>query len=414
MAEFPAWLNQPRLRPVEAFPVELSEGQRAFCLRDPVNYAPQPIFLPLASAYVLQLFDGVRTVEEIQAEFCRLTSQILPRETLEKFILDLDARLYLDSDTFQAARNRIDQDFRAASVRPMAHAGGAYEADGEALARRLEGYRTAAGPVQESVPHRRTLRGLISPHIDYQRGGVCYAYAWRELRVEDYDLFVILGTSHWPTEQAYAVTIKDFDTPLGALPVDREYMEQIRRRYSKNVLQDELRHRTEHSIELQTVFLKHVANGTPVKIAPILVGSFHEAVERQGSPSDSAEVAEFIELLQTLEKEMGRRICYVAGADLAHIGVKFGDAEPPTDALMQWVEREDRESLAAAARGDAEGWFASVAKDGDRRRICGLSPVYTMLKVLGPQAQGELLRYQQCNDPTGFQNVTIASMASYA
>ena len=29
---------------------------------------------------------------------------------------------------------------------------------------------------------------------------------------------------------------------------------------------------------------------------------------------------------------------------------------------------------------DARGFFASVAADGDARRICGLSPIYTLLR----------------------------------
>jgi hypothetical protein len=49
---------------------------------------------------------------------------------------------------------------------------------------------------------------------------------------------------------------------------------------------------------------------------------------------------------------------------------------------------------------DAGGFFASVASDGDARRICGLSPIYTLLRLL-PQQPGRLLRYSQWPDPEG-------------
>jgi len=48
-----------------------------------------------------------------------------------------------------------------------------------------------------------------------------------------------------------------------------------------------------------------------------------------------------------------------------------------------------------------------VAKDGDSRRICGLSPIYTLLRCL-PGGSGRLLRYAQWPDPQAV--VTFASI----
>jgi hypothetical protein len=44
--------------------------------------------------------------------------------------------------------------------------------------------------------------------------------------------------------------------------------------------------------------------------------------------------------------------------------------------------------------------YAGVAADGDARRICGLSPLYTFLRAL-PGVRGRLLRYSQWPDPGG-------------
>jgi hypothetical protein len=41
-----------------------------------------------------------------------------------------------------------------------------------------------------------------------------------------------------------------------------------------------------------------------------------------------------------------------------------------------------------------------VAADHDARRICGLSPIYTLLRLL-PESPGRLLRYTQWPDPEG-------------
>jgi predicted class III extradiol MEMO1 family dioxygenase len=86
--------------------------------------------------------------------------------------------------------------------------------------------------------------------------------------------------------------------------------------------------------------------------------------------------------------------------DLAHVGPRFGDAEPNTSDSLAAVEEADRRMLESVVAADARGFFASVAADGDARRICGLSPIYTLLRLL-PGSPGRLLRYTQWPDPEG-------------
>jgi hypothetical protein len=88
----------------------------------------------------------------------------------------------------------------------------------------------------------------------------------------------------------------------------------------------------------------------------------------------------------------------VAGVDLAHVGPRFGDPEPNTADSLAAVGRADRAMLAAVTAADAAGFYASVASDGDARRICGLSPIYAFLRAL-PGARGQLLEYAQWPDP---------------
>ena len=97
----------------------------------------------------------------------------------------------------------------------------------------------------------------------------------------------------------------------------------------------------------------------------------------------------------------------VAGADLAHVGPRFGDAEPVSADDLERIGREDREMLATVEAADAGAFFESVARDDDRRRICGLSPIYALLRALGG-GRGALRRYAQWPDPQGV--VTFASV----
>jgi hypothetical protein len=57
---------------------------------------------------------------------------------------------------------------------------------------------------------------------------------------------------------------------------------------------------------------------------------------------------------------------------------------------------------------DAEAFFAEATRQQDRNRICGLSPIYALLRLL-PAGPGRLLRYGQWPDPDG--TVTFASVS---
>jgi hypothetical protein len=111
-------------------------------------------------------------------------------------------------------------------------------------------------------------------------------------------------------------------------------------------------------------------------------------------------VPRFVDALSDTIASSSRRVCLIAGVDLAHVGPRFGDAEPNTAGSLAAVEAADRQMLESVVAADAAAFFASVAADGDARRICGLSPIYTLLR-LRPGSSGRLLRYTQWPDPEG-------------
>ena len=56
MSEFTA--IRPRLRPVEAFPIE-HEGERMILVQDPAGLAEGPLVVSMGGFFILTLFDGV-------------------------------------------------------------------------------------------------------------------------------------------------------------------------------------------------------------------------------------------------------------------------------------------------------------------------------------------------------------------
>jgi AmmeMemoRadiSam system protein B len=401
----------PRLRPVEAFPVE-HEGERLLALRDPAGYAPSVVMLPGGVVEIVALFDGSHSIVDIQAELMRRHGEIVPRAQLEALVGGLDEHGFIESPRFAERRAAIEGEFLASPIRPASHAGGAYAAEPDELRRAMDeffAHPEGPGPIEWPAASGGPVAGAIAPHIDFHRGGPAYAWAYRRLAERcDGDLFVIFGTCHAGMRDPFALTRKDYATPFGPAAVDRDFVEALAARAGQDCFASELAHRGEHSIEFQAVFLRYLyGTRREFTIVPILASFAHEALARGQGPEDDPRVPRFLEAVGETMAASGRRVVVIAGADLAHMGPRFGDPEPISAAELKRIEREDREMLSAVERGEARAFFDAVAREGDRRRICGYSPIYATLRVLG-RPRGDLHRYGQWPDPDGV--VTFASM----
>src|SRR5262249_35125842 len=154
--------------------------------------------------------------------------------------------------------------------------------------------------------------------------------------------YVVLGTCHAGMPDPFTLTLKPYDTPLGLVPVDREFCEALARRYGEDLLGSETAHRSEHSIEFQAVMLQHVrGRRRPFSIVPVLASYLHEAGWTRGDPERDPRVPRFIDALLATMATCKRSVCLVAGVDLAHVGPRFGDPQPNT-----------ADSLAAVAAAD--------------------------------------------------------------
>jgi len=401
----------PRLRAVEAFPVE-HEGRSCIALRDPAGYTDAIVLLHGPLLEIVSLFDGSHTVADIQAAVMRRHGQLVERRQIEEIADALDQQGFMDSPGFADRRAVVDTTFLASPIRPASHAGGAYAGEPGELRVMLDGFFTppdGPGPIENERTAKPEVRGVIAPHIDFHRGGPASACAYRELAERSgADVFVIFGTCHAGMAHPFALTRKDYASPLGDVPVDRDFVDALAKRARQDCFGSELAHRVEHSIELQAVFLRYLfADGRDIRIVPVLASFAHEAMHQGQRPDDDARVPRFLEALAETIAASGQRVALIAGADLAHVGPRFGDAEPVGAPELERIEREDGAMLESVAAGDPQAFFESVAGDGDRRRICGYSPIYALLRSLGG-ASGSVKRYGQWPDPNGV--VSFASV----
>ena len=351
-------MDYPKLRPIEAFPVAVENGTRIY-IRDPLNYATEPLLLPRVTYFILSHFDGQHSLLDIQEAFARKCNQVLPSDQLRKLVGQLDSYYYLDSDRFAQLQQDTLNDFRQASVRDMAHADTCYSSHADEFSRQLTAFFVGdEGPGLPSAPDQTQspLRGLIAPHIDLRVGGPTYAWAYKELAERcDADLFVVLGTSHYGTNDLFVSTLKDYDTPLGPVKTDQVFLRALQANYSQDLFADELLHRTEHSLEFQMLFLRYVlADRRDLTVVPILVSSFHPMIMTKTPPTETSRVADFLTALHKTIADSRRAVCFVAGVDFAHVGQKFGDHGELTQDFLDWVEAEDRRLIQALENVDPE------------------------------------------------------------
>ncbi len=413
---------RPQLRPLEIVPVGPKQ-ELLLALRDPEGFG-QTVVISYGAAMLAQLMDGQHTLAEIQRTFQKRTGVSPSLADLEQIIRRLDEAYLLASPRFDRYRQEQVTAYLDCPVRPPSHAGGAYAEDPQALREQLAEYFTCEdgpGAVADPVSHGPRLCGIVSPHIDPSRGGPTYAWAYQQVaRHADGDLFVIFGTAHCPMEQPFCVSRKDFDTPLGVVRTDRQFIDCLARHLGASVagqqldlFEDELVHRCEHSIEFQTTWLQYVLDGKrQFRVVPVLTGSFQEFLDDGVEPDEAPEVQAFLAAMQAVAEEHAGKVCHVAGADFAHIGQRFGDDWLLDEERLAAQSQQDHRLLEAVCRCDAAALFARVAEQEDGSRICGLSPTYVMLKLIA-SARGELLRYAQAVEPDGTSCVSFASVAFY-
>ena len=404
-------MEYPKLRPVEAIPAQ----DNMICLRDPQGFSDKLLLIPQSLLFIISQFDGKHSVLDIQAEYTRRYGDLLFSDKIRQIIDQLDDALFLESERFQQAQAEAVETFRAASVREATRAGVSYEAQAEALRKQLEAAFTAPeGPgLPEAAGPSGRLRGLIAPHIDLRRGGLCFAWSYAELAREcSARTFLLLGIVHVETKRPFVLTAKDFKTPFGVVSTDREFLEALSARCRTDFYEDEFCHRGEHSIEFQVLFLQYLYKGEErLRIIPVLC-SLPRELYQGGSISEHPEIGEFISALSKTLKERSSEVCCIAAVDLSHIGQRFGQNVTMQPQLLKQIETEDRSMIEAILTGEAEAFFRGIQEERDRRNVCGVPAIYTLLRIIEAD-NGRLLRYEQAVDTATQSVVSFMAGAFY-
>ena len=306
----------PRVRRVDVIPIDRN-GVRSFYVRDPLEFAQQPMVLGGAGLFILSLLDGRHSLDQVLAALRReFPGTRIRASQVRELLATLSERCYLDDEVAAAHIGRVRDEFARAPVRPPWHAGSAYPNEARALAAMLDGFFVAGAadgdPAGAEPAHREgatcaearltgnhgarprspasvaqsdgELAAIMCPHIDLRAGGEIYPPAFTTLTAAAHaphpiELYVILGVAHnggtRPGASFAIASDKNYATPFGELPTDRGLIEDWSQRAGRDVTDQQWVHRTEHSVEFPLLFLQYIqarADLPPYAVVPVLLG----------------------------------------------------------------------------------------------------------------------------------------------
>jgi len=403
----------PKLREIQVHPIQ-HQGQQMILLRDPLHLTDVQLAIPQPLAPLLGLMDGTRDAAALEAALQIRAGVRLAPGLMSNLVMDLDAALLLDNERFAQAKEKALRSYREATFRPMTTDGVGLSSKSDLARAQLQAFLEDLPPSQppsDEASDSALIRGMVSPHIDYERGGPVYAEVWRAAAeaAREAELVIMFGTDHQGSEGTLTLTRQSYGTPWGALPTDSLVIDTLADALGEEVaFAEELHHRGEHSVELAAVWLHFIREGEPVPMVPILCGHFGTFVEGWADPADHEPFADAVCVLR--EAMVSRRTLVVAAADLAHMGPAFGDPYGLDYIGQAQLRSADERLLDTVCAGDALAFFRELRDEGDRRHVCGLPPIYLTLRLLG-ETRGELAGYALCPaDQQGMSYVSIAGV----
>lgn len=411
METHPDAVNMPKLRNVEPIPVVV-RGVQAMGLKDPLGISTNMLCFPREALPVLSLLDGRHSLLDIQAELTRRAGRIVFMDELRAVIEKLDEVYLLDGQRFRQAFENKVQEYRRLPFRPQAHGGRSYSNDADSLKQEMQDlFSGPAGPgMPDFFSDRRRPVGLIAPHIDIKAGGRCFAVGYHALASgRPSDVYVIFGTGHAGVEGIFTATNLDFETPLGIVPTDREFVADLSRELGKDCASEEILHANEHVIEFQTVFLQYLLGERHgYSIVPILCALSHRYLDgREQFRAQRQMFDDFCGAVREVSRRAGKTVCFIASADLDHIGPRYGDSFVPHEGTVKSALERDERLLSSLERLEVDEFIGLVARDDDASRICGFSPITAMLHCMDA-SEGHLLGldYAHVDEKNSFVSFT--------
>ncbi|MEI6090096.1 MAG: AmmeMemoRadiSam system protein B [bacterium] len=377
-------------------------------LSDTYMYAAEPFVLHYEAFELLTYFSGEFTEEDLKSEISKISDQKNLADELLKLIYQLDEAGFMLSENFFKRKAEMDAAYEELPARPAICENKSYPADKAELIAFLENILSSDLKPEISKP----AKGIIAPHIDLSLGDTVYksyAMAYGEID-QTADVYVIMGTSHFDANDYFVATKKAYATPLGVTEIDIDLLEDLLKQAPKGLIVDDMAHRIEHSIEFHALFLQYLLQGKEYKILPFLCGGY--LCEKEDDNSEEMRIINhFVETLKKTIESSGKKVFFIASADLSHIGRRFDD-EFDAEMQINQMEKADRELLKVIKSKDAPDFIRSIKDNSNRWKVCGVAPIYSIMKLL-PYSEKEILDYAYNFETDTQSAVSFTAVALY-
>jgi len=230
--------------------------------------------------------------------------------------------------------------------------------------------------VKPGSQKNNSIKAVIVPHAGYLFSGRCAGKVYSVLPWAE--TYVILGVNHRAIGEDIAVSLEDFETPLGIAENDVQLGEEILRQLG--IHDSEESHEYEHSIEVQVPFLQ--VTQERFHIVPILLKNY--------TLESCQKLAKVI-----VDSAIGlrRKIVVIASSDFTHTGPAYDFAGSL---------EVDKEAIDKITSFDAAGFLAAAEKT----TICGAGAIATAIEAskLMFAKKAELLLYYDSSEIINNEN----------
>lgn len=377
-------------------------------LSDTYLYATEPFVLHYEAFELLTYFSSEFTEEELKSEITKISDQKKLADELINLIYQLDDAGFMLSENFFKRKAEMDAAYAELPARPAICPNKSYPEDKDELLELLDNILSS----NTDPKINKTAKGVIAPHIDLSLGETVYkSYSAAYGAIDQTaDVYVILGTSHFDATDYFVASKKAYATPLGVAEIDTELLEYLQKTSPHGFIVDDMAHRIEHSIEFHALFLQYLMQGKDFKILPILCGGF--LCEKEDDNSEEMQIIDnFVTSFKQAIERSGKKVFFIASADLAHIGRRFDD-EFDAEMQINQMEKADRELLKVIKSKDADAFMKSIKDNSNRWKICGVAPIYSIMSLL-PDSEKEILDYAYNFETDTQSAVSFAAVALY-
>lgn len=228
--------------------------------------------------------------------------------------------------------------------------------------------------------YKGKIKGAVVPHAGLVFSGHAAAHVYSALAKDGLPgTVVVVGPNHRGFGSPVAVATEDYDMPGGKLKTDRKLAEKL---IGDVVMEDNMAHRYEHSLEVQLPFLQYL--GGKFKLVTIAMGD--------QSRRTSLEVG------KKLVSAADHGFVPLASSDFSHVGSNYGVKIPFGLNAGKFAKKQDKHALKAIQEMDIDGMYAARKEYGIT--MCGYGAIAAVMKYAKAQGatKGKLLQYYSSHD----------------